>query len=274
MLVVFGILIGLALGLTGGGGSLLAVPILVYLIGMDPQSAVTMSLAIVVATASVGAAEAYRSQLLMVRATAFFIAGGFLGAPIGVWISNFFVAQSLMVTFGALMILVSGSMIWRSVRHPEEGQVVRSGLGEEPFGSGPSCRMEPDGKLRVTAACSAALAIGGIVAGVLSGTFGVGGGFVIVPTLMFITRMDIRRAVASSLFAITAIGVAGLAAAMHAGRSLDWPVLGLFALGGVIGMLLGRVLAKKIAGVYLQRIFAVSAAFLGVFIVLKSMGVF
>lgn len=272
MLLVFGILVGLALGLTGGGGSLLAVPILVYLVGLDVSQAVTMSLAVVATTAAAGAVEAWRSRLLMMRASLFFIAGGLFGAPVGVSLTTYISDNILMLSFGALMMVVAASMILRSMMHPEDDRVVRADLDEGLIGSGPACRMESDGKLRITAACSMALAVGGVVTGLLSGLFGVGGGFLIVPALMFITQMDIRRAVASSLLVITAIGYIGLVSALVSGRDLDPAIVAMFTLGGLLGMFLGRLLARRIAGASLQRLFAVSTAVLGLFIVFSNTG--
>lgn len=272
MLLVYGVFIGLALGLTGGGGSLLAVPILVYLVGLGAPQAVTLSLAVVATTAVAGAIEAWRSRLLMIRASMFFIAGGLIGAPIGVSLTGYLSDNILMLSFGALMIVVATSMIVRSLKHPEDDRVVRADLDDGQMGVGPVCRLEADGKLRITAACSMALSVGGVITGVLSGLFGVGGGFLIVPALMFITQMDIRRAVGTSLLVIAAIGYIGMGSALLAGRDLDLRIVGFFTVGGLLGMFLGRLMARRIAGATLQRLFAISAALLGLVIVIKNYG--
>lgn len=265
MLIALGLLVGLALALTGGGGSLLAVPMLVYAGGLDVPEAITLSLLVVACVAATGVIDAVRSRLLMLRAALFFIAGGLAGAPLGIHLAAGIPDALLLQGFGVLMILVAILMMVRSARHPDQLRVVRAGLAPGQSGTGPTCRIEPDGRLRVTAACTLALAVGGLGTGILSGLFGVGGGFLIVPALMFITRMDIHRAVASSLLVITAISSAGLLAALAAGRTLDTGILLLFVTGGVAGMILGRLLARRIAGANLQRAFACGAALLGIF---------
>lgn len=273
ILILCGALVGLALGLTGGGGSLLAVPMLVYLLDMPAQTAVTMSLAVVGTTAAFGAIESWRARVLMPRAALFFIVGGILGAPAGVQLAELFSEQGLMLAFGGLMVAVAVTMLQRSLSQPEYDDVVRADFGKDMIGSNPACRYEKDGKLRITAPCTLALVAGGLATGVLAGLFGVGGGFLIVPALMLITQMDIRRAVGTSLLVIAAIGYAGLASAIHAGRELDWALVGIFSVGGLLGMFLGRLLARRLSGLHLQRIFAISAAVLGAVVVLDSSGV-
>ena len=119
----------------------------------------------------------------------------------------------------------------------------------------PVCKFTPDGKLRITTPCTLVLFISGIVTGLLSGLFGVGGGFLIVPALMFVIELGIHRAVAASLMIITCIGLSGSFSALVAG-DMPWPVLLPFVAGSISGMLVGRLFAEKIAGPVLQRVFA------------------
>ena len=121
------------------------------------------------------------------------------------------------------------------------------------------------------APCSAALAGVGLVVGVLSGFFGVGGGFLIVPALILITEMGIHRAVATSLLVITLIGLSGLGSAAVSGREVDWALTGLFVIGGVLGMFSGRVLARYLAGATLQFVFAVAMLATAAFIVVERL---
>ena len=134
-----------------------------------------------------------------------------------------------------------------------------------------SCRYSRDGRLRLNAPCSAALVVAGLVVGVLSGLFGVGGGFLIVPALMLITEMGIHRAVATSLAVITFIGLSGLGSAVVAGREIDWTLTGLFVLGGVLGMAAGRLLARYLTGATLQSVFALAMAAIAIGMLVQTL---
>lgn len=265
MSVLFGIVAGLALGLTGGGGSILAVPLLIYGLGLDARAAVSTSLAAVALTSMVGATDAWRAGLVETRVALIFATTGMLAAPVGVAAGDHMSDTTILVGFSLLMLVVGARMIVRARSQPGESGVVRAGLkgGEGLEGDGPVCRYSHDGVLRLNAPCSAALLGVGLVVGFLSGLFGVGGGFLIVPVLLLITQMSIHRAVATSLLVITLIGMSGLTAAVISGRELPWITTGLFVLGGVVGMLLGRRLAARLAGPLLQQGFAVSVMLIG-----------
>jgi uncharacterized membrane protein YfcA len=114
------------------------------------------------------------------------------------------------------------------------------------------------------------LTAAGLVTGVLSGLFGVGGGFVIVPALVFVSGLDIHRAVATSLLVIALVSAAGVASYLAAGRDLPWESTGLFVVGGTAGMGLGTLAAGRISGPGLQKLFAAAMLAVAVFIVTKS----
>jgi hypothetical protein len=122
----------------------------------------------------------------------------------------------------------------------------------------------------MTSRCAAVLAAAGLVTGVLSGLFGVGGGFVIVPALVLTTSLDIHRAVATSLLVIALVSAAGVASYLAAGRVLPWESTGLFVAGGIGGMGLGSLVARRLSGPGLQKVFAVAMLVVAVFIVTKS----
>ena len=109
--------------------------------------------------------------------------------------------------------------------------------------------------LRLTAPCGGVLFLAGMVTGTLSGIFGVGGGFLIVPALTFVTRLSIHRAVASSLLIISLVGISGVAAAVWQGREIPVALTAFFTLGGVAGMFLGQRIARSVSGLLLQKIF-------------------
>jgi len=272
MSILFGLLIGLALGLTGGGGSIFAVPLLIYGLGVAPKSAVAISLGAVAITSALGAAEGWFRGLVELRAALIFAIAGMIAAPLGVFIGGQ-VSDSLVVfSFAGLMLIVAIRMILSARREPAQARVVRAHFSEDSANDSRTvCHYSSDGRLRLNAPCSAALVAVGLVVGVLSGFFGVGGGFLIVPALILITEMGIHRAVATSLLVITLIGLSGLGSAVLSGREIDWTLTGLFIVGGIIGMLAGRGLARYLAGAALQRIFAFGMVVIAVFIVVQRL---
>lgn len=271
MAILFGIVVGLALGLTGGGGSIFAVPLLIYGLGLRPADATLISLFTVAIISAVGAAGALRARLVEFRSTLMFVAGGMLAAPAGVSLAQQVNESTITLGFALLMMVVAVSMWLRARRHPENTSVVRADF--VPVSSNennPVCRLRPDETLRLTAPCSAVLLLTGAVTGVLSGFFGVGGGFLIVPALIFVTQMSIHRAVATSLLIITFIGLAGASSALVSGRDLPWKLSTFFLLGGMIGVSGGRLLARRIAGPSLQKIFAVAMVLVAAVVLMRG----
>jgi uncharacterized membrane protein YfcA len=259
--LAFGAVVGMALGLTGGGGSIVAVPLLIYGLGVLPADAVAISLVAVATTASVGAAQSLRYGLVVWQPSILFALGGALGAPLGAAIGHRANQEWLIVAF-ALLAVVIGALMWRaSLKHPEQAAAVRA-LVQEP-GSGPICVLSPDGQLRFTAPCALVLALVGLGTGFLSGLLGVGGGFLIVPALVLVTRMGVHRAVATSLLIISVIGIAGAATAIWQGR-IDWTLLWPFAAGGALMMIATRSFAHRLAGPGLQRTFAIVIVLVGI----------
>jgi uncharacterized membrane protein YfcA len=249
--IASGALVGLALGLTGGGGSIFAVPLLIYVLRLAPEEAVPISLVAVALTALVGAVQSMR--LAVWQPAVVFAIGGVAGAPLGIMAAIHVPSASLLSGFG-LLALTIGTLMWRASRvAPAQARAVRAAVHSRD--AGPVCALEPEGRLRFTAPCAAALAVTGLGTGFLSGLFGVGGGFLIVPALVLVTRMGIHRAVATSLIVITAIGFAGAGSALWHGR-IEWAILVPFAAGGATAMTAGRRLAARWAGPRLQRVFA------------------
>lgn len=254
-----GAVVGLALGLTGGGGSIFALPLLIYGLGLAPAPAVTVALVGVAVTASVGAVQAIRHDLVVWQPSLMLIVGGAIGAPLGAVVAHRVAESWLVVGFAALAVGVGISM-WRSARNPEHAAAVRA----QPYGAGagPICVLAPDGQLRFSAPCALVLAAIGLGTGFLSGLFGVGGGFLIVPALVIVTRMGVHRAVATSLLIICVVSAAGAASALLHGNML-WGILTPFALAGGVAMLVARRVARRVAGATLQRAFALGVIAMG-----------
>lgn len=268
---LFGIVVGVSLGLTGGGGSIVAVPLLVYGLSVAPRQAVGVSLAAVGATALAGAVHRLWRREVEVRTGLLFAAAGMLGAPVGTAVGRRVPEALLLLLFAALMLWVAARMWRKASRRPEEASVVRAPVQRSSrVEAGPACRRDPAGSLRMTSRCGVVLASAGVGTGVLSGLFGVGGGFVVVPALVLVSGMDIHRAVATSLLVIALVSASGLASLLVAGEPLSGPLVLAFAGGGVGGLALGTVLGRTLSPVALQKGFAVVIVVVAAFVVVKT----
>jgi len=264
----FGLVVGLALGLTGGGGSIFAMPMLIFGLGLSPAEAVPISLVAVGVTATVGGVQAIRARLVVWQPTVLFALGGVVGAPAGLTVAQLIASQWIVGGF-AILSLTAGTAMWfRARRHPEEATAVRAGT--PTAAAGPVCVLAPDGQLRFTAPCALVLALVGLCTGFLSGLFGVGGGFLIVPALILVTRMGVHGAIGTSLLIISAIGFSGAGSALIQGR-IDWAILLPFAAGGAVAMLAARQLAGRIAGPVLQQGFSILIVLVGIAMLIDSL---
>jgi len=231
--VLSGVLVGLVLGLLGGGGSILAVPLLLYFVGVrDPHVAIGTSAVAVSASALINLVlHARKGTIKWPCATAFAVSGS-LGALLGATLGKAVDGQKLLLAFAIAMFGVGISML---LRKPETGEV----------------------DVRISARLAARLIPTGLLTGMASGFFGIGGGFLIVPGLIGATNMLMLNAIGSSLVAVTAFGAATAASYAFSGLVL-WDVAGLFVLGGLVGGLIGQQLGARLAtrkGV-LTRVFA------------------
>ncbi len=267
----FGVIVGFSLGLTGGGGSIFAVPLLVYGLGLPIHQAVGISLAAVGTTALSGAVIRITHEEVELRTALIFGLAGIAGAPLGVWLGGELPQALLLVGFAVLMLIVAARMWSQASRAPQEAALVRADMEEDSENGDSVCRHDlTSGRLRVTSRCFFVLLGSGVLTGLLSGLFGVGAGFIIVPALVLAASLPMRRAVATSLLVIAIVSFAGVMAQSFSGRSLDWWITGLFVLGGLVGMALGMRLSRRLAGPQLQKLFAVLMVIAGAFILLSE----
>jgi uncharacterized membrane protein YfcA len=265
---LFGLIVGIALGLTGGGGSIFAVPLLMYAMGVSPTEAIGISLLAVGLTALSGALQRARYGELELATGLIFAAGGILGAPLGTWIRGIIPESMLLISFAGLMLLIAHRMWHKASRTATEARALGETVpAEEPHGA---CRRDPAGRLKLSTPCALQLAAVGFGTGILSGLFGVGGGFVIVPALVFFSGMGIHRAVATSLLAIALICASGVWAHVASHKPLEFSLSAAFVAGGMVGMYAGTALGRKLSGPILQRIFAIAIVLVACFIVLKT----
>lgn len=252
--VVAGVLIGLSLGALGGGGSVLAVPILVYALGQSPAQATTGSLVVVGVTALIGAITAYRADRVLIARGVSFGVNALGGAVVGAKASARVPEPVLLACFAALMLLVAGVMAIRLL--PGNGASRRPGSLEDPIIT-----------VRPTFACRCPRALLVLVSatavGFLTGFLGVGGGFLVVPALLIALALPMASAVGTSLVVITLTSAVALAVRAGAGASPDWRLVlvltGASAAGAVAGArLASRTDARRLSIAFTVLVLAVA----------------
>ncbi len=242
LLLGFGI--GLSLGLLGGGGSILTVPALVYLVGQSPQAAVTTSLAIVGANSALGVFFHNMGGTCNWRVALVFGSGGMAAAYLAAGLSKLFSPAALMIAFALLMGLIGVYML---------AQKDRAIQGENP--------NRPNWAL---------IALGGVAVGVLTGVLGVGGGFLIVPALVLLVGLPMSQAVGTSLIVIAANSFAGLAGHLST-PGFDLHLTLIFVTAGLGGTFSGSRLANKLPASRLRQAFAVFVIILAVFLMFDNL---
>jgi uncharacterized membrane protein YfcA len=225
--VASGSLVGFTLGLVGGGGSIMAVPLLVYVVGVpSPHVAIGTSAIAVAASAAANLFGHSRANTVKWPCALVFAASGIVGAAGGAQLGKMVDGGRLLMLFGVLMVAVGIVMM-----RPRKS------------GGNPDVQLNAESMPRLLP-----LLIGiGFVVGALSGFFGIGGGFVIVPGLIGATAMPLINAIGSSLVAVSAFGLTTAASYAWSGL-VDWPLAGLFVVGGALGGLLGIRLARHLSG--------------------------
>ncbi|MGX1549049.1 sulfite exporter TauE/SafE family protein [Streptomyces adustus] len=224
--LVAGAVVGLALGGLGGGGSVLAVPALTYLIGMPPAEAITASLIIVTLTSITALTGHARDGNVVWRTGLLFAAAGIVPAMLASTAAGYLPQAGLTIAFAAVAGLAALRML-RAVPAPAAGEV-------RPFKAG---------------AAGAGL-------GAVTGLLGVGGGFLAVPALARVLNLPMRRAIGTSLLVITINSIAALGARAGTGIHLDWSVIAPFTAAAILGAWDGKRHAQRLSGNTLQRLFA------------------
>jgi uncharacterized membrane protein YfcA len=233
--IFLSVLIGVSLGLLGGGGSILAVPLLVYVARVDVHAAIGMSLAVVGATSLGGALVHARAGRVSMPAALRFGVAGMVGAPIGARASHLVAAPVLLLLFATLMIVVGGMMLQRRRAAPSPAPRLRHRPGFVGAGFG---------------------------VGLLTGFLGVGGGFLIVPTLTLLGGLPIHTAIGTSLVVIALNCATGLAGHIRQG-AMPLALTAAFIAASSVGALLGVRLAASFEPVRLRRAFAVFVVVIG-----------
>jgi uncharacterized membrane protein YfcA len=259
-----GLIIGAVLALTGAGGGILAVPLLVFGLGLSMVEAAPVGLLAVGLAAAVGALLGLRQGIVRYRAAGFIAVIGVCLAPLGLWLAHQVPNAPLALGFSAVL-LYACIRIYRKAAHELHHGQPASRAAFLP------CVLNPlEGRLRWTLPCARSLALTGVLSGLLSGLLGVGGGFVIIPALTRYTDLDMKSIVATSLAVIALVSTGSVITASLSGV-MHWAVGIPFAAGAVVGLIAGRQVSRFLAGPRLQQLFAVTGVIAAILLTIKTL---
>ncbi len=261
--------VGLVLALTGAGGGILAVPLLVFGLHLSLVQAAPVGLLAVGIASALGALLGLREGLVRYRAAAIIGITGMLVAPLGVQLAHQLPNAPLTVAFAFVL-------AWVALRSLKQARALAQAAPTTAEQTAPVrcklCQIDPTrGKLRLVTPCVLALAGTGALSGLLSGLLGVGGGFVIVPMMAAISNVTMKGIVATSLAVISLVSIGGVAGAISQ-DAVNWQIALPFAAGASVALLAGRRLGKRLAGARLQQAFGVTAAIVAVLLLLRGLG--
>ncbi len=236
-------LIGLSLGLLGGGGSILTVPILVYIMGMEAKLAIALSLAIVGTTSLIGVISHTRAKNVDFKIAMIFGSIAMIGTFGGAKLSQFLSGEVQLLIFSVIMLLASVFML----KGRQETEAVEK-------------------KLNIPL-----IAVEGLVVGIITGLVGVGGGFLIVPALVLLAGLSMKRAVGTSLLIIAVNSFSGFAGYINL-VEVPWGFLLKFTSFSGLGIIIGSYLVRYVSQKKLKKAFAIFLIFMGAFILYKNLG--
>lgn len=249
------VVMGLTLGLIGAGGSILTVPILVYLLGVKPVVATGYSLLVVGSAALTGAIRYQRNGLVNLKAATMFA----IPAMVTVLLTRRYIVPAIpdpigdiakdnfiMLFFAALMIVVALFIL----RPP---------------------KVTPNRSHQLTPLRVVKLIAGSAGVGLLTGSVGAGGGFLIIPTLIALFGLPVKEAIGTSLAIIAVNSLVGFNGDLAAGIPLDWPLLGTFLAATLLGMWLGTTLGKRMDGAKLKKLFGLFTLLVGVSVLIEEL---
>ena len=246
--IALSMLIGVSLGLLGGGGSILTVPILIYALGVEEKSAIASSLLVVGATSAVAVIPHARAGNVVWRVSLIFAAAGMVGAFLGGNLAKFIPAGVLLVFFALIMFGTAFAM-WRGRK---ESTSETGNVGPLPI---PKILLE------------------GLVVGVVTGLVGAGGGFLVVPALALLGGLPMPKAVGSSLVVIALKSFAGFAGyASHA--HVDTKLVGIVTAAAIVGSFFGSIVGKRVSQQHLRKGFSIFVFVMAIFLLYKQAAAF
>ena len=251
-IIIAGLVTGMLLGVFGSGGSIITMPALLYLLDVEPKAAIAMSLGIVAVTATITAIQHWRHGNVNLKITAIFglfgVAGTYLGALVGV-ITPIVIQLSVFA-------LVMYAAAWKMLKPQPQPKSVGAAVTDCPDGH---CDDLQYGHI----------AVHGIAVGILTGIVGVGGGFLIVPALVILSGLSMKKAVGTSLSIVALKSFAGFAG--YAGAvTIDYPMMAIFTAIAIIGSVIGSQLSHRMPAELLKRGFGGFLVLVASYILIKS----
>jgi len=271
MSIALGLFVGFVLAITGAGGAILSLPLLVFFLHLKMIDAAPISLMAIMLSAGVSAGLGLRTGIVRYKAATLLATFGVLCAPLGVYVAHQLPEKLLAILFSIVLLTVS----WRSFQKFQTPTLLIGDDCDDPNGCDeeekvePACAVNPaTSKLFWTAPCTKRLILTGGFSGFLSGLLGVGGGFIIVPTLHSISNLETKMIVATSLAVITLVSMAS--ALSYAGDGIIlWRVAVPFVGASILGMLIGRVFHHKVPNNLSVLIFGILSLTIAVLMLTK-----
>jgi len=252
------------MGLTGAGGGILSVPLLVFILHLSVAEAAPISLSAITLAAGVGALLGLKNKILRYKAAGLMAIIGLTLTPLGLWISQ-------RTPNAPLLIIFSLTLFYISIRLYRQAYKEIHGIADFADKPPPPCLLDTSvGKLAWNIPCARALMFSGGLAGFLSGLLGVGGGFVIVPALKRYTDLPVNSIVATSLGVLAIVAGGGTIFSALSGN-LNFNIAAPFSLGALLGLLVGRAFGKKLSGPRLQQIFSALAFSVALGLIFKGL---
>ena len=274
MSIALGLFVGCVLAITGAGGAVLSLPLLVFFLHLKMIDAAPISLMAIMLSASIAAGLGLRSGIVRYKAAMLLAAFGVMFAPLGVFVAHQLPEKVLAILFSIILLIVS----FRSFQKYQTPTLLIGDDCEDPMGcdddnegkSEPACAVNPaTSKLFWTAPCTKRLILTGGFSGFLSGLLGVGGGFIIVPTLHSISNLETKMIVATSLAVIALVSMASALA--YAGHGVIlWNIAVPFVIATLLGMLFGRMLSSKIPSHISVLIFGIFSLIIAIAMLIKT----
>lgn len=256
LVVLAGAITGIVLGLFGSGGSIIAMPALLYLLHVEPKSAIAMSLGIVAVTATISGWDNWRRGNVDVKVAAMFGLFGVIGTYAGARLGVYTPVTLQLTIFALVMYAAAWKMLQKKVQPAAQLAVA----------AGPDAALTES---EIIQAHMGQIAMHGVGVGVLTGLVGVGGGFLIVPALVLLSGIPMRLAIGTSLVIVAAKSYAGFAGYIGA-VPVDWSVMGSFTLLTVAGSFAGTRIAHRFSHESLKKSFAIFLILVATYILLKS----
>lgn len=262
---LLGLAIGAVMGLSGAGGGIFAVPALVLALGMEQRAAGAVALLAVGAAAALGAVQGLRQGIVRYRAALLMAGAGALSAPWGLYLAQRLAPQWLAALFAVVMLAVALRMLLSAQEQQHFTTTAQAAQAKV-------CQVsQQTGRFAWNPKTFATLALVGAVAGLFSGLLGVGGGFIIVPALAYVSNLRMQSIVATSLLIIALLSSVTVSMALVQGLSVDASGA-TFTAAAMLGMLGGRKLSQRMSAALLHRLFAMACVLVAALMVQRALG--